>query len=149
MPPCDYKEYPNNWKTEIRPAVMKRAGEVRDAEGNIIQEARCEECGVVNHAKGARNFKGEWLDEDRINGMNSDSGEWNFQHIKGFPIIIKIVLTVAHLDHDINNKDVNIDRLKAWCQKCHLAYDRPRHEENRKNNLKKKKGIIDMFHPES
>lgn len=143
--PLDYSEYPKAWKTEIRPAIMKRAGEVRNEEGLIIQEAHCEECNVLNHAKGARNFKGEWLDESHIEGLGSDSGEWHFQHIKGFPTITTIVLTVAHLDHDKTNHDVKLDRLRAWCQRCHLNYDRPRHIENRKNNLKKKKGIIDMF----
>lgn len=144
--PCDYKkDYPSNWKTEIRPSIMKRAGEVRDDTGKIIQEARCEECHVLNHAKGARNFKGEWLDESQINGMNSDSGEYHFQHLKGFPTITTIVLTVAHLDHDKTNEDVQLDRLRAWCQRCHLGYDMPRHVANRKKNLKKKKGIIEMF----
>ncbi|MCK5633007.1 hypothetical protein KAH94_04610, partial [bacterium] len=33
----------------------------------------------------------------------------------------KVVLTVAHLDHDpTNNKESN---LAAMCQKCHFAYD--------------------------
>lgn len=36
----------------------------------------------------------------------------------------KVVLTIAHLDHDPENWDVSDDRLKALCQKCHLAYDR-------------------------
>lgn len=148
--PCDYSQYPPNWKTEIRPAVMKRAGEVRDAEGKVIQEARCEECNVLNHAKGARNFKGEWMNEDQINGLNSDSGDHLFQHLKGkFPKMTVIVLTVAHLDHDKTNNEVQVDRLRAWCQRCHLGYDMPRHVENRKNNLKKKKGIIDMFNQEN
>lgn len=34
---------------------------------------------------------------------------------------VKIVLTVAHLDHDETNWDVKIDRLKALCQLCPLA----------------------------
>lgn len=34
----------------------------------------------------------------------------------------KIVLTVAHLDHQPENCDD--DNLKAMCQKCHNNYDR-------------------------
>lgn len=143
--PINYKKYPENWKTEIRPAVMARAGEVRDSSGKIITEACCEECKVKNHEKGARNFKGEWKTEREINGMNSDAGEWNFQHIKTFPKITKIVLTVAHLDHDSGNKNISIERLRAWCQRCHLNYDRERHMENRKKNADKKKGIQSLF----
>ena len=36
--PIDYKKYPPNWKTEIRPAVLKRANN------------SCEFCGVENHS---------------------------------------------------------------------------------------------------
>ena len=35
----------------------------------------------------------------------------------------KVVLTVAHLDHDPRNCDPA--NLKAWCQKCHNTYDGP------------------------
>jgi 5-methylcytosine-specific restriction endonuclease McrA len=40
----------------------------------------------------------------------------------------KVILTVAHLDHD----PANVDRanLKAWCQRCHLTYDATFHAEN-------------------
>ena len=34
----------------------------------------------------------------------------------------KVVLTVAHLDHTPANCER--DNLKAWCQRCHLNYDR-------------------------
>ena len=39
------------------------------------------------------------------------------------PKKVKVVLTIAHLDHDEGNHDVKDDRLQALCQKCHLAYD--------------------------
>lgn len=39
------------------------------------------------------------------------------------PKKVKVVLTIAHLDHDETNKDVKDDRLKAACQLCHLRYD--------------------------
>lgn len=35
--PCDYRNYPKNWLSEIRPAILRRA---RD---------RCEWCGAVNY----------------------------------------------------------------------------------------------------
>ena len=44
----------------------------------------------------------------------------------------KVVLTIAHLDHDKENHDVKDERLAALCQKCHLGYDLSRHIENRK-----------------
>jgi 5-methylcytosine-specific restriction endonuclease McrA len=44
----------------------------------------------------------------------------------------KVVLTIAHLDHDPENWDVTDERLKALCQACHLGYDRTRHVRKRK-----------------
>jgi 5-methylcytosine-specific restriction endonuclease McrA len=48
----------------------------------------------------------------------------------------KVILTVAHLDHDPMNCD--LDNLKALCQKCHLTYDAKQHAINasitRRNN---------------
>lgn len=36
-----------------------------------------------------------------------------------------VVLTVAHLDHSPENCDPS--NLRAWCQRCHLAYDQAHH----------------------
>ena len=48
--PIDYREYPENWSTEIRPRILARAGEVRNEKGEIEEDANCEWCGVVNHS---------------------------------------------------------------------------------------------------
>lgn len=47
----------------------------------------------------------------------------------------KIVLTIAHLDHDETNHDVSDDRLRALCQPCHLKYDAE--EKARRRRVKK------------
>lgn len=36
-----------------------------------------------------------------------------------------VILTTAHLDQDPSNNDPG--NLRCWCQRCHLAYDRPVH----------------------
>lgn len=41
----------------------------------------------------------------------------------------KVVLTIAHLDHVPEN--CSDDNLRAWCQRCHLNYDRKNHIANR------------------
>jgi len=41
----------------------------------------------------------------------------------------RVVLTVAHLDHTPMNGDPA--NLRAWCQRCHLAYDAKHHAESR------------------
>ncbi|MES1977541.1 MAG: hypothetical protein V4451_05860 [Pseudomonadota bacterium] len=42
--------------------------------------------------------------------------------------LIKIVLTIAHLDHTPENCDPA--NLRAWCQRHHLAYDQAHHTTN-------------------
>jgi len=42
----------------------------------------------------------------------------------------KVILTVAHLNHDIN--DCRDENLKAMCQRCHLNYDNNMHQLHRK-----------------
>lgn len=121
--PIDYKEYPKNWKTEIRPAILDRSNNC------------CEFCGVKNHSIINRTGKGlnDW--EYWPEGMESEA--WSLDGKKS----TKIILTIAHLDHDKFNHDVDLSRLKALCQKCHLQYDIKHHVSNRlknkhKNNLK-------------
>lgn len=115
--PIDYKRYPPHWKSKIIPAIKKRSGN------------KCECCGLENGQKvysikawvksnGKYKFQSLWFRD----GMDADR-EWNnittSQPIK----IVKVVLTVAHLDHDEENWDVELDRLKHMCQICHLRYD--------------------------
>jgi len=40
----------------------------------------------------------------------------------------RVVLTIAHLDHTPEN--CNPNNLKAWCQRCHLNYDKSHHLQN-------------------
>jgi 5-methylcytosine-specific restriction endonuclease McrA len=49
----------------------------------------------------------------------------------------KVVLTIAHLDQNPGNNDM--DNLKALCQRCHNWHDREWRIENRK--LNKRKGM--------
>ena len=114
MPIKDKSLYPENWK-QISLAV-------REAAGN-----KCEFCGVANKAVGARDRFGEWHDADDIEGMSASEGDYLFDE---YPNYIRIVLTVAHLDHNpANNEHSN---LKALCQKCHLSYDAKHHAQNAK-----------------
>lgn len=121
--PINYKEYPKNWKTEIRPAILERAKNC------------CEFCGVKNHAIIHRFGKGINDFEYWPEGMESEI--WTLEGKKS----TKVILTIAHLNHDKLNHDIDLETLKALCQKCHLQYDINHHVSNRlknkhKNNLK-------------
>lgn len=114
--PIDYKRYPPNWKKEIVPNILKRAD-------NCCENDGCD------HKNGellwAVRYKGRssWFRNfDEANNQKK-SGEIKRGTIVPNPKQIKVVLTIAHLDHDETNWDVKLDRLKAMCQLCHLRYD--------------------------
>jgi hypothetical protein len=127
--PCDYKKYPPNWK-ELRAQVLKRA------------QNRCEKCGVENYSvlkkgSGRKPCPTDWdMIYSRIRHSHSNMTESLKYH--GFK---KIILTIAHLDHDEENHEVKIGRLKALCQRCHLRYD----VEEKKRRRKSKKAVGDLF----
>lgn len=55
----------------------------------------------------------------------------------------KVVLTIAHRDHiPENNAD---DNLRAWCQRCHLNYDKHHHRVNAARTHRAKNPTSDMF----
>lgn len=99
--------YPPHWE-EISLAARARAGN------------RCQFCGVENGALGWRE-RGKFVEfREFIEGK--------YPHPIAVSKIMKIVLTVAHLDHDpANCADEN---LRALCQQCHLRYDVDHHARN-------------------
>ena len=106
--PIDYKRYPPNWKKEIRPRIMARANNTCEVEG----------CGFKHLQlvfQGKKNNRTEWF--STIEEAKKECG------ILVFEKPVKVVLTIAHLDHDETNWNVTDDRLKAMCQLHHLRYD--------------------------
>ncbi len=55
----------------------------------------------------------------------------------------KVVLTVAHLDHQPEN--VDDDNLRAWCQKCHNTYDLPMRRAGINDRARKQRADGDLF----
>lgn len=125
--PIDYSKYPPNWKSEIVPSILARAGEIRDEKGNVTTQAKCEQCGVTNKEFGIRDINtGKWYTwEDFDSGLAELEGAVFEKPGQPLRMPYNIVLTVAHLDHDEENHDVSMDRLQALCQRCHLNHDRP------------------------
>ena len=131
--PIDYKKYPENWKTEIRPAILERAKNC------------CEFCKVPNHKFIIRGTWGGSVCYQNDDGIifNADTsekiGEDYVGEVHPTNKFIKVVLTIAHLDHDVNNN--NHLNLKALCQRCHNRYDAVYRKVNRKRN----KGVLCLF----
>lgn len=125
--PCDYKKYPANWKTEIRPRILARSGNC------------CEECGIKNGDIGYRDKKGTWHKIECSMQGDADAEDAERDGYK----IIKIVLTVAHLNHDTSdNRDEN---LKALCQLHHIRHDVDDHKKNSRATINRKKGLQNLF----
>ena len=139
--PIDYKKYPKNWKTEIVPKVKERYSN------------KCAFCGLKNYTVGNRIGSLFVPTGGNIHHDKAGNGELSYKearelvnHCNEFADdnLIVIVLTVAHLDHDITNNDLL--NLKPLCKKCHLNYDKVHHATNSRNtrNLKKKQIILNF-----
>lgn len=110
--------YPKDWPA-ISQAVREEAG------------WRCEECGVKNGDLGGRlrDRARTWCPAQPTgeNGLSltwPTPGEFGWCSAATGPVwlkIVRIVLTVAHLDHDPRN--CARKNLRAWCQRCHNRYD--------------------------
>lgn len=131
--PIDYKLYPKNWKSEIRPAILNRANN------------KCEFCNVGNGKfiiRGTYNNIECYQDDDGDIYNASNSEYMGSDYVGGVhPTnhFIRVVLTIAHLDHDIKNNDYN--NLRALCQRCHNRHDVDFRKKNRKSN----KGMLNLF----
>lgn len=107
--------YPADWQ-DIRARIQRRA------------RNRCEGCGVKNHALGGRDDQGRFLlavpHDDRPTWPKPGVMAWCQLGARNEILrIIRIVCTVAHLDHIPEHCDD--DNLKFWCQQCHNRHDAP------------------------
>ncbi len=114
--PIDYNRYPPNWKKEIVPRILARA------------EGKCECCGVARLSNQVRGCKKVWKQMKHSKRQVSRTFHYNSEDEAvqdGCTAVYqtKIILTIAHLDHDETNWQVSDERLKAMCQLCHLQYD--------------------------
>ena len=121
--PIDYKKYPKNWKSEIRPRIMKRANNTCEFEGCDFKHGE-----YVWAVKRRGKTLGWYRDYEEANSMpksfeSRKNKETGILETVPNPKRVKVVLTIAHLDHDETNHEIKDERLKAACQLCHLRYD--------------------------
>ena len=111
----------------IKPENKKRYPENwKDLRAAVLERAghKCEQCGIPNGSIGYRDDNGE------------------FYHCRSGRL--KIVLTIAHLEHDeLETQDIS--RLRAWCQKCHLTYDAKYHAQNAARTRHERKALGGVF----
>lgn len=95
---------------------------------------KCEFCGLPHLQHGARDKYGDWHSRDEVDDMTMERGRELFAV---FPKWSRIVLTVAHLNHD--RKDNDPANLRALCQKCHLSWDAKHHAKNAAETRRRKR----------
>lgn len=110
--PCNYKEYPKNWKKIVLHLKSKRGD-------------KCELCFAPNGATVWRDYSDNimhpWYPNYMIPEESIRRNHGRFT---------KIVITTHHIDSNKkNNDELN---LILVCQKCHLRLDMGKHVRNRK-----------------
>lgn len=127
--PENRTRYPANWR-EIRDQVLERAGHCCEWDG----------CGVANHAVGYWN--GPRFVQICMKGEH-DSLDVEAAELADGEKVIEIVLTVAHLDHTPEHCD--LDNLRAWCQRHHLAYDADHHKHTAYMTRRAARQTLELF----
>lgn len=126
--PIDYSKYPPNWLSEIRPRIMERANNKCEFNGCGL-----EHLSIVYSVKYQGKVKG-WFKAFDEADKHPKTIESNKKGLIPNPKEVKVVLTIAHLDHDEENHDVQDERLMAMCQLHHLRYDAKEKYRRRNNN---------------
>ena len=110
-------------------------------------KGRCERCGRPHGRLVIHLGDGRWWDEQAKVWRNG----------RGRPIAnlaepaagderlrrTKVFLAAAHLDQNPGNN--RFRNLKAFCQRCHLLYDREEHRRRRWLTLRMRKALGDLF----
>lgn len=138
--PENRHRYPADWRA-ISAAIKERASDA------------CEACGAPNRQMIRRGTTPDgyplWREAEATayeNGYSAitgaeveDSGldtcDW------GNPV--RVILTVAHLDHQPENCDPS--NLRAWCQRCHNLYDAPMRAAGRRLRARMAAAAGDLF----
>lgn len=126
------KCYPADW-----PAISRR---VRAEAGN-----RCEWCGAPN-GQTIKRVDRWWYDAE-ADGWRDELGALWPDLEEREPRMVRIVLTVAHLDHDPRHCDRS--NLRALCQRCHLRYDAAHHASTARRTRARKSGQLELIEESS
>lgn len=130
--PENRARYPANWP-EIRLRILARA----------MHRCEYEGCTAVHRALGYWR-DGKWVPLPRALRDAGVDGPMVIACADGSEIkVIRIVLTIAHLDHTPENCDPA--NLRAWCQRHHLAYDAQHHAETAYRTRRAAARTADMF----
>lgn len=130
--PENRHRYPKDWRA-IRAAILERAGNACEGSPDYP------DCRIPNGAVGYRE-DGRWI---QLGESIDQAGFAVDAAVDDGHRVTRIVLTIGHLDHIPEHCDQ--DNLRAWCQRCHLHYDRHHHAQTRERTRKEGKAIADLM----
>lgn len=124
----------------IRAFIRARAGDC------------CEQCGIRNLTYGCR-IDGKFTDL----GLDKEDAQIEYDFAIGIcrmmsndnadlsvlPKMIRIVCTVAHLDHSLT--DHSAANLRFWCQQCHNRHDAKSRQVNASITRKHRSGQLELI----
>lgn len=138
--PENRDRYPRDW-----PQIAAR---IRDRAGDI-----CESCGAPNGEFIRRAIACDGTPVWRLaadpafeNGRSAVDGTEvpdTWEDTCGYGRPVRVVLTVAHLDHQPEN--CADDNLRCWCQRCHNTYDAPMRRAGVKARARAKLAVADLL----
>lgn len=131
--PENRHRYPADWP-EVRERILRRA------------LWRCEwpGCEALHRDVGWWRFDGKFIPMGRaLRDAGAKAGH-SIDCADGSTIkLLMIVLTIAHLDHQPEN--CADDNLRAWCQRHHLAYDKPHHMATAAATRRARANTMELF----
>ena len=138
--PSERARYPKDWKA-ISLRIRERAGQRCECDG------RCGDTHMDGDKPGRCNApNGKLIIRDRSEPWTYEVHSVGSCCVGGDPDCaraVRVVLTVAHLDHTPENcADEN---LLAMCQRCHLLLDRYHHAHNGHETRRGRKAIGELF----
>ena len=136
--PSERARYPKDWPA-ITARIRERAGNKCECIGQC-GDSHCAPrglCGVPNGASIARLRENPavWLDMPEIERGEIDLDDYLDP--------IRVVLTVAHIDHAPEHNDPS--NLLALCQRCHLKMDTKHHAKNARATRFSRKAVGELF----
>ena len=144
--PENRDRYPADW-----PAISLR---VREESGQKCEFCTAPNATMIRRGRAA-DGRAVWrhaTDSAHMNGFYDDGTEApdSDEDICTYSNPVRVVLTVAHLDH----KPENCDRanLRALCQRCHNVYDAPMRRAGIRHRQREAMAVAELFvdppHPE-
>jgi len=132
--PMDRAKYPADWPA-ISAAIRARAGDRCECTGECDGAHDGGRCGAPNGATIVRNpaRPAQWREHAGCSLCLGGDPECRS---------VRVVLTVAHLDHGTTNHAP--ENLLALCQRCHLRLDRFQHGANARATRRRGRAVGEL-----